>query len=320
MSDSSLVTRKWWANTSNYTGGRNDIIRGIVIHHAASTSLDSIGQVFSQYGRGASAHYGVGGKEIHQYVHESDCSWHCSNFAGNNATVGIETTNSTGAPDWKVSDETLKTLIKLVADIAKRNNLGKLWINPDADYPALSGHKDWVGANTICPGPYLYPKLQYICDEANKINYPTVKADLVWSKLDKPTKYVTNRNTHLYEFNHTHYENIVAVKEYAKGTEIDIYGKVENKTIGKTFLLTEYSYTKGITNGFKDDAMTVVKIEEPKPEPTPEPTPEPSEPEMPDVPDNDDEKDDAEETIGILQKIINFIAHIIELITRKKGE
>ena len=42
---------------------------------------------------------------------------------------------------------------------------------------------------------------------------------------------------------------------------------------------------------------------EPKPEPTPEPTPEPADP-----------------TVGILEKIIVFIKHIIELITKKQGE
>lgn len=274
-----MVTKQWWANPSNYTAGRTDKIRGIVIHHAASTSLDSIGQVFSQPGRGGSAHYGVGGSQVHQYVREEDCAWHCSNWNGNNATIGIETTNSTGAPDWKVADDTFNTLVKLVAEIAKRNGLGKLWINPDADYPALSGHKDWYGASTVCPGPYLYPRLQEICDRANAINYPT--AELKWTKLDKPTKYVTIRDTHLYDFNKANVGDLVAIKSYANGTEIGIYGKCENKTIKKTFLLTEYSFTQKITNGFKEDALSVKPQEAPEPTPEPEPTDEPTQPEKP---------------------------------------
>lgn len=284
MSQSSLVTKQWWADGSNYTVGRQDVIRGIVIHHAASTSLDSIGQVFSQYGRGGSAHYGVGGSQVHQYVREEDTAWHCSNWAGNSATIGIETTNSTGAPEWRVADDTLQTLIKLVAEIAKRNNLGKLWINPDADFPALSGHKDWYGAATVCPGPYLYPRLQEICDRANEINYPTKKAELEWSKFDNVATYITNRDTHLYGFNYAHAENMEVIKAFSKDTAIDIYGKVVNKTIGMTFLLTEYSYTKGITNGFKEDALTIKPMSAPEPsdEPKPsEPTEQPTEPEKP---------------------------------------
>lgn len=320
MSESSLVTKKWWANKANYEVGRSGYkIKGIVIHHAASTSLNSIGTVFSQASRGASAHYGVGGKEIHQYVSEANTAWHCGNWYGNHATVGIETTNSTGAPDWKVSDQTLDTLIKLVADIAKRNNLGKLWLDPKADYPTLSGHKDWYGSATACPGPYLYPRLQYIADKANAINYPPAppkKAELVWTKLDKVEKYICNKQpTKLWNFDSTTWAGCKPVKEFKKGDKMDIYGTVLNKSLNATYLLTEYSYTKKITNGFnKADLDKITQpAPEPKPEPTPEPTPTP-EPEPTPEPTPEDP------TVGILEKIIAFIKHIIELITKKQGE
>ena len=273
MSQSSLVTRQWWANESNFTYGRQDTIHGIVIHHAASTSLDSVGQVFSQYGRGGSAHYGVKGTQVHQYVREEDTAWHCGDWAGNSCTVGIETVNSTGAPDWLVDDETLETLCKLVADIAKRNGLGKIKFEPDGTYPTLSAHRDW--SPTYCPGDYLYSKMSYIEKRANEINYPEKKAELKWSKLDKATTYITVRDTHLYDFDKTSINDLTAIKAYAKDTAIDINGKCENKTIGKTFLVTEYSYTKKITNGFKDDALTAQKAPEPTPEPKPTPTPTP---------------------------------------------
>lgn len=275
MSQSSLVTRQWWANPSNYTAGRSDTIHGIVIHHAASTSLDSIGQVFSQYGRGGSAHYGVGGSQIHQYVREEDTAWHCGDWAGNSCTIGIETTNSTGAPTWQVAEDTFNTLVKLVADIAKRNGLGRLKFEPDGTYPTLSAHRDW--SPTYCPGDYLYARMNEIAEKANEINYPSKKAELKWSKLDKTTTYITVRDTHLYDFNKTSINDLAAIKAYAKDTTIDIYGKCENKTIGKTFLVTEYSYTKKITNGFKDDALTAQKAPEPTPEPKPTPTPIPDE-------------------------------------------
>lgn len=275
MSQSSLVTRQWWANPSNYTAGRQDTIHGIVIHHAASTSLDSIGQVFSQYGRGGSAHYGVGGSQIHQYVREEDTAWHCGDWAGNSCTIGIETTNSTGAPTWQVAEDTFNTLVKLVADIAKRNGLGRLKFEPDGTYPTLSAHRDW--SPTYCPGDYLYARMNEIADKANEINYPSKKAELKWSKLDKTTTYITVRDTHLYDFNKTSINDLAAIKAYAKDTTIDIYGKCENKTIGKTFLVTDYSYTKKITNGFKDDALTAQKAPEPTPEPKPTPTPIPDE-------------------------------------------
>lgn len=306
MSESSLVTKKWWANKANYEVGRSGYkIKGIVIHHAASTSLNSIGTVFSQASRGASAHYGVGGKEIHQYVSEANTAWHCGNWYGNHATVGIETTNSTGAPDWKVSDQTLDTLIKLVADIAKRNNLGKLWLDPKADYPTLSGHKDWYGSATACPGPYLYPKLQYIADKANAINYPPKPAEPtapVWKDVKAET-YETAKAANLY--------NILTgatVASYKKGTSIGIVQTTTWK--GVEYGRTEWSRDRKLNNGFK---MSEMVIPTPAPEPTPEPTPTP-EPEPTPEPTPEDP------TVGILQKIIDFIKHIIELITKKQGE
>ena len=53
-------------------------------------------------------------------------------------------------------------MIKLCADIAKRNKLGKLVKGKN-----LTWHKMY--ANTDCPGPYLMSKLDYIVKEANKI-------------------------------------------------------------------------------------------------------------------------------------------------------
>ena len=293
MSESSLVTKKAWANANNYEVGRSGYkIKGIVIHHAVTTNISAVDATFANPSRQASAHYTVGGKEIHQHVSEANTAWHCGNWYGNHATVGIETVNSTLAPDYKVSDESLNTLIKLVADIAKRNNLGKLWLDPKADYPTLSGHKDWYGAATACPGPYLYPKLQYIADKANEINYPPKPSAPTWKDVT-PTLYETTKEANLY--------NVVTgavVSSYKKGTGITI---VQTTTWnGVEYGRTEWSRDKKLNNGFK---MSELAIPAPEPEPEPEPTPEP-EPEDP--------------TVGILQKIIDFIKHIIDLITNKK--
>lgn len=316
MSESSLVTKKWWANGNNYEVGRAGYkIKGIVIHHAASTSLSSIGTVFSDPKRRASAQYGVDGKNIHQYVSEANTAWHCGNWYGNHATVGIETTNSTGSPNWKVSDQSLDTLIKLVADIAKRNNLGKLWLDPKADYPTLSGHKDWYGAATACPGPYLYPKLQYIADKANAINYPPkpVTPTLTWKKLSSVVEYECKlQPTNLWDFNHTKFADCKSVKQFKKGDRVNIYGTVFNKELGATYLLTEYSFTKKIANGFNEADMKVYEKPASAPTPTTEPTPDPiPEPTHEPTPEPD-------QTVSILQKIVEFIQHIIKLITEKK--
>ena len=254
MTNSNMVTKRWIANSTNYTKGREgNKIQGIVIHHAASTSLDSIGMVFSRAGRNGSAHYGVGGNQIHQYVDEADTAWHCSNWWGNLRTVGIETTNSTGAPSWEIAPDTFETLVKLVADIAKRNNLGKLWINPKADMPTLSGHKDWYGATTVCPGPSLYLRLQEIADRANAINFPpaVVRPVIAWVDI-MPFALKAKAKV-----------DIIDLDTGADKGDIQagmvISNLVQETTVnGKKYYRTLYSKTKGFNNGILAEALESV--------------------------------------------------------------
>ena len=78
MSNSSLVTYKHI--TSHKTKGRGGHkIEKIFVHHmAANLTVKQCGSVFDN--RQASAHYGVNGSAIGQYVDESDTAWHCGNF------------------------------------------------------------------------------------------------------------------------------------------------------------------------------------------------------------------------------------------------
>ena len=63
MSESSLVTKKAWANKANYEVGRAGYkIKGIVIHHAVTTNISAVDATFANPSRQASAHYTVGGK------------------------------------------------------------------------------------------------------------------------------------------------------------------------------------------------------------------------------------------------------------------
>lgn len=128
MARSPLATVTIQANGSNYTAGRSAKISQITIHHMAGVlSVEQCGNVFARAGRGASAHYGIGGDgRIASYVDESDTAWSDANWASNCRTVSIETANSSTGGSWPVSDAAFDSLCKLVADIAKRNGLGTL--------------------------------------------------------------------------------------------------------------------------------------------------------------------------------------------------
>ncbi len=139
-------------------------ISEITIHHCASIlTIEALGALWQREGRKGSSHYGVSETNIGQYVHERDVAWTNGNWEANCRTVTIETSNSGGAPEWPVSDTTFQTLVTLVADIARRNGLGKLVKGKN-----LTWHSMY--AATACPGPYLSGKLQELVDKANTIN------------------------------------------------------------------------------------------------------------------------------------------------------
>lgn len=165
MSRSGLVT--YTDITSHKSKGRGGKkIDKIFVHHmAGSLTVKQCGNVFRQ--NQASAHYGVNGKNIGCYVDEKDTAWHCGNWNYNQRSIGIELANDQGSSGkWHVSDKTIETAIKLIADICKRNGIEEIRYTGD-----LSGNlcmHCWV-CSTACPGTYLKGKFRYIADEVNKL-------------------------------------------------------------------------------------------------------------------------------------------------------
>lgn len=163
MSNSKLATINMPA--SHYSKGRDGRkIEMITIHHMAGVlSAKQCGNIF-QGNREASAHYGIGNDgEIAQYVDEANTAWANGNWDANCKAVTIETSNNKTGGDWTVGDKALNSLIKLVADIAKRNNLGTLVKGKNVTWHSMY-------CSTTCPGNYLRSKMDYIVSEANKIN------------------------------------------------------------------------------------------------------------------------------------------------------
>lgn len=165
MGKSPLCTEGWPAYSGNYTPGRQKKIRCITIHHmAGKLTARQCGAIFQTVGRCGSSHYGIGyNGEIAWYVDENDTAWTNSNWDSNCESITIETANDENGGNWHVSEASINSLIKLVADIAKRNGLGTLVKGQNVTWHSMF-------ANTNCPGPYLMSKFDYIIAEANKIN------------------------------------------------------------------------------------------------------------------------------------------------------
>lgn len=168
MSHSPLATISVPANGNNYTVGRpNGGITKITVHHMAGVlSAERCGEIFQNPNRHGSSHYGIGlNGEIAVYVEEENTAWTDSNWESNIHSVTIENSNNVNGGNWSVSDETFDSLVKLCADIAKRNGLGRLVVGQN-----LTWHSMY--ASTSCPGDYLRDKMNEIADKVNAINYP----------------------------------------------------------------------------------------------------------------------------------------------------
>lgn len=167
MSNSKLDT--YTLLSPNMSQGRQGKkIDKIFVHHmAGDMTIKSCGQWFYRTSTAASSHYGIDSKgNIGQYVLEENTAWHCSNWAYNLRSIGIELANDGGASTgWHVSDKAIASCIKLLVDICKRNGIKKLNYTGD-----LSGNlcmHRWT-ADTDCPGKYLKGKFKYIATEVNK--------------------------------------------------------------------------------------------------------------------------------------------------------
>lgn len=166
MPNSKLVNVVIPANPGNYTVERSgSAISDITVHHMAGVlTAEQCGYIFARAGRNGSSHYGIGNDgKIGQYVDEADTAWTNSNWASNCRSVTIETSNSATVGDWPVSDAAYDSLIKLVADIAKRNNLGTLVAGKNLTWHSMF-------APTACPGAFLRARMEEIAKKANEIN------------------------------------------------------------------------------------------------------------------------------------------------------
>lgn len=173
MSNSPLV--EYTLISPNKTTNRNHKIDTITIHcTAGQCTIESLGAIFAPKTRKASSNYGIdrNGK-IGMFVEEKDRSWCTSSSENDNRAVTIEVSSTASAP-FRVNDAAYESLIKLVADICKRNGIKKLvWSEKKGDRVEhrngcnMTVHRDYAAKD--CPGKYLYDKHPDIVKRVNAI-------------------------------------------------------------------------------------------------------------------------------------------------------
>lgn len=169
----------------NCSKPRNHAIDRITIHHMAwvKATVEQCGASFANANREASSNYGIGyDGRIGLYVEEKNRAWTSSSSANDNRAVTIEVANSSGAPDWRVSEASYESLIELVTDICKRNGKNKIiWFgnkekalnySPKSNEMVMTIHRYF--SSTSCPGEYLLSKHP---DIAKRVNENLAKAE-----------------------------------------------------------------------------------------------------------------------------------------------
>lgn len=173
MSNSSLINYK--KLSPNHSGTRNHKIDTVSIHcMAGNLTVESCGRLFASPSTQASSNYGIGSDgRIALYVEEKNRSWCTSSSANDNRAVTIEVANTVGYEPYPVSDAAYSSLIKLLADICKRNGIPELrWkADPDligqVDKQNMTVHR-WF-ANKSCPGTWLFQHHYQIAADVNKL-------------------------------------------------------------------------------------------------------------------------------------------------------
>ena len=170
--NSPLVTYK--RITKNRTSPRNHAIDTITIHCIVGQWTAKQGcDYFATTDRECSSNYVVGRDgSIGLSVEEKDRSWCSSSRDNDHRAITIEVASDTEHP-YAVTAEAYDALIRLVADICKRNGIKKLLWKADKSLIGqvskqnMTVHR-WF-ANKACPGEYLYERHSDIAKKVNAL-------------------------------------------------------------------------------------------------------------------------------------------------------
>lgn len=195
--------------TSDRTPNRNHEIDTITIHcYVGQVTAKQGCDYFATSDRQVSSNYVIGyDGSIGLSVEEKDRAWTSGGVDKNgnpirvngisgkdndHRAITIEVASDTTHP-YAVTKKAYNSLIKLLVDICKRNNIKKLrWkadksLVGDVKKQNMTVHR-WF-SNTACPGDYLYENMGKIASEVNKKLNPDAKPKPVEKPAEKPAEF-----------------------------------------------------------------------------------------------------------------------------------
>lgn len=151
------------------------IIDQLIVHHETAFT-SQVAYFKTANDRGSCPTWEVNGTIVTEMIHPALKP--SATGSANGRSVAIETTNTAGEPDWKVSDDSVESIIMIGVWLVEKSKSADPYITaPDgtrvrvavtADRQHILGHKE-AGVNaTRCPGEFLLSKLDYIVSEVAK--------------------------------------------------------------------------------------------------------------------------------------------------------
>jgi hypothetical protein len=189
-----------------------------------------MGKGFAKESAKTSCNYGIGldGK-IGMYVEEKDRSWCSSNRENDHRAITIECASDSKSP-YAINDLVYNSLIKLCADICRRNNIKELKWKADkslvgkVDQQNMTVHR-WFRPSKSCPGDYIYERLGRIADEVNKMLGSNEDV-----KVEKPVEDVAKTES---------YSLTAFVKDVQKAFGAKVDGVAGSETLSKTLAISQ---------------------------------------------------------------------------------
>lgn len=226
-----------------------------------------------------SVNYVLSDSKITLMVSPDNIAW-CSNN-GNPTTISIECQPTLGAEGYKKAGWLVWQLEGRYGrrmDIFPHSKWFQTACPGTIDLGRISAERDkWAnGAYNTAPAPMPDPTPVPAPNPD-----PTIM--ITHSVLPKPVLYKLNKSANLWNYNAAKWADFKPIKQFNQGDIFTVYAIADNHNVQAKYGVTEYSYTKGVTNGINMvDLDLVTETPQPVPTPPPEqgdptpPTPEPT--------------------------------------------
>jgi N-acetyl-anhydromuramyl-L-alanine amidase AmpD len=149
-----------------FTAGRQGAKIDSIVVHWMVTTLAGADAEFTHGSRRVSAHYGIEGATVHQYVHDADTAWHAGDWTENTRSIGIE---HSAAPGRDATPATISTSVALMATLCRQYGIDPGRIFPHSKFYAtqcpgtlpIGGMVAAVRAQLAAPAPVVSGKPAY---------------------------------------------------------------------------------------------------------------------------------------------------------------